>query len=217
VATVGGGPATRLEAIVLAGGAGARFGGAKLTAPWRGGALIDGALGAAFAAPVRRVIVVTGADPAVASAARAWAEAHGEVGRLTLVHAADHASGMSASLRAGLAMLLPDTAGVYVFLGDMPRIPHDLAGRLPAALAAGALAAAPVCEGRRGHPALFAAALLPRLAELAGDEGARAVLAGLGDRFTPVEVTDPGVLFDVDAPGDLASPQRRRPKWTPKL
>jgi molybdenum cofactor cytidylyltransferase len=189
---------------LLAAGAGARFGGAKLTAPWRGGALIDGALGAAFAAPVRRVTVVTGADPAVAGAVRAWAKARGEDARLAIVHAADHASGMSASLRAGLAALPPDATGAYVFLGDMPLIPHDFAMRLAAALAAGALAAGPVCQGRRGHPVLFAAALLPRLAELTGDEGARAVLAGLGDRFTAIEVADPGVLFDVDAPEDLS-------------
>ena len=42
----------RYEAIVLAGGSGSRFGGGKLLAPFRGGELIDGALRAAFAAPV---------------------------------------------------------------------------------------------------------------------------------------------------------------------
>ena len=68
--TVGGDNGT-LEAIVLAGGAGARFGGDKLTAPWRGGVLIDGALGAAFAAPVRSVTVVTGADANGGAAAAA--------------------------------------------------------------------------------------------------------------------------------------------------
>jgi molybdenum cofactor cytidylyltransferase len=191
---------TRLEAIVLAGGAGRRFGGAKLTASWRGGALIDGALAAALAAPVQRVIVVTGADPAVAERARALGDP-----RLALVHAADHALGMSASLRAGLAATSADAAGVYVFLGDMPLVPHDIAGRLATALEGGALAAAPVCAGRRGHPALLAAVLLPRLAALEGDTGARAVLDGLGDRLALIETDDPGVLADVDRPGDLTA------------
>jgi len=68
-----GGSAPALEAIVLAAGSGARFGGAKLTAPWRGGVLLDGALAAAFQAPVRTVTVVTGADPKVGPAARAFA------------------------------------------------------------------------------------------------------------------------------------------------
>src|SRR5580704_7351005 len=94
-----------LEAIVLAGGAGSRFGCGKLTAPWRGGALIDGALAAAFAAPARSVTVVTGADPRVETAARGFAERGGEAGRLRLVHCPEHAEGMGATLRAGVASL----------------------------------------------------------------------------------------------------------------
>src|SRR5690349_19826417 len=102
-----------LEAIVLAGGFGARFGGGKLTAPWRGGVLIDGALAAAFAAPVRSVTVVTGADAAVADAAQAFAADRGETARLRLVHAPDHAEGMAATLRTGIASLPQDAAGAF--------------------------------------------------------------------------------------------------------
>ena len=51
-----------LEAIVLAAGSGRRFGGGKLTSPRGDGLLLDGALEAAFAAPVRTVSVVWGAD-----------------------------------------------------------------------------------------------------------------------------------------------------------
>jgi molybdenum cofactor cytidylyltransferase len=189
---------TRLEAVVLAAGAGARFGGAKLSAPWRGGVLIDGALQAALAAPVQRVIVVTGIDPAVAKRVEALGDP-----RLALVHAADHALGMSASLRAGLAATSRDVAGVFVFLGDMPLVPYDIAGRLAAALEGGALAAAPACDGRRGHPALFTAALFSRLVALKGDVGARDILDGLGERLVLVETDDPGVLADVDRPEDL--------------
>ncbi|HEX7947277.1 MAG TPA: NTP transferase domain-containing protein, partial [Phenylobacterium sp.] len=52
----------RFASLVLAAGAGSRFGGGKLTAPFRDGVLLDGALAAAFAAPVRIVTLVTGAD-----------------------------------------------------------------------------------------------------------------------------------------------------------
>ena len=96
--------AGEFEAIVLAAGAGSRFGGGKLLAPWMGGVLLDGALAAAFAAPVGRVIVVTGVDSeAVAAAARAFAQRTGETERLHVVHAEDHAQGMGASLRRGAA------------------------------------------------------------------------------------------------------------------
>ena len=188
---------------MLAAGSGLRFGGAKLTAPWRGGRLIDGALAAAFAAPARSVTVVTRADPMVEPAARAFAEAHGETQRLRLVHAPDHAEGMAAPLRTGVASLPDDAAGAFVFLGDMPLIPPAILPRLAGALAAGAQAAAPAFEGRRGHPVLFSATLFPALAALKGDEGARRVLMTLGDRLAIVESPDDGVLVDVDWPSDL--------------
>ena len=155
----GGEALTSLEAVVLAAGAGARFGGGKLTASWRDGVLLDGALASAFAAPARTVTVVWGADARVAEAARAFAERTGQAGRLRLVQAARAAEGMAESLKAGLASLPADCVGAFVFLGDMPKVPAAIAADLARTLAGGALAAAPSCEGRRGHPVLFAAAL----------------------------------------------------------
>jgi molybdenum cofactor cytidylyltransferase len=87
----------------------------------------------------------------------------------------------------------------------MPAIPHTIGAPLAAALAAGALAAAPAHGGRRGHPVLFAAALFPRLAALSGDSGARALLDDLGPGLALVESDDPGVLLDIDTPDDLAA------------
>jgi molybdenum cofactor cytidylyltransferase len=201
--TTGGGGKGALEAIVLAAGFGARFGGEKLTRAWRDGVLLDGALAAAFAAPARSVTVVTGADPAVEATARAFAEGAGEAGRLRLAPAADFAEGMAASLRAGIAALPADTAGAFVFLGDMPRVPPRVLPDLAAALAAGAAAAAPTFEGQRGHPVLFGRSQFPALAALTGDAGARGVLQHLGDALVLVPAPDDGVLFDVDRPGDL--------------
>jgi molybdenum cofactor cytidylyltransferase len=196
--------AGEFEAVVLAAGAGSRFGGGKLLAPWAGGVLLDGALAAAFAAPVRRAIVVTGSGgEAVAEAASAFARRMGEAGRLHVVHAADHAEGMGASLRRAAADLAADCAGVFVFLGDMPRVPHAVLSPLAEAVRAGAPAAAPSFEGRRGHPVVIGASLLPQLLTLTGDAGARSILKDLGDRLVLVEAPDDGVLFDVDQRGDL--------------
>ncbi|MCC7268792.1 MAG: nucleotidyltransferase family protein [Caulobacteraceae bacterium] len=189
---------------MLAAGTGSRFGGGKLLAPWGEGRLIDAALAAALAAPVRTVRGVVGDRAAeVADAAQAVAEARGMGARLRVVEAADYAEGMGASLRAGVRDLPNDAEGLIVFLADMPRIPHVLAAELARAVRKGALAAAPVCEGRRGHPVAFSAALLGDLAEVCGDAGAREVLKALGDRLALVPIDDPGVHFDVDRPEDL--------------
>ncbi len=194
-----------LEAIVLAAGLGSRFGGGKLTATWRGRMLIEGALRAAIAAPVMTVRVVWGADEDVPTAAKAFFEGRGEAMRLTLVHAERYARGLSASLKAGIASLPPDCAGVYLFLGDMPRIPTRVLEPLAEALAGGALAAAPTFDGQRGHPVLFSRALFADLMALDGDKGAGALLAKLApDQLALVPAPDDGVLYDVDLPSDAS-------------
>lgn len=197
------GPDTRWEAVVLAAGAGFRFGGGKLLAPWKGGVLLDAALAAAFAAPVRSVAVVWGADEGVREAAQAFADRAGEGERLRLVCAEAHADGMSQSLRAGIESLPDDASGVFVFLGDMPRIPSGVLAPLAEAVAGGALTAAPVFEGRRGHPVLFSRALFADLTAFTGDRGAGVLLGGLGERLVLVKTPDDGVLFDVDRPEDI--------------
>lgn len=185
-------------ALVLAAGSGSRFGGGKLLADWHGAPLLHGALAAARAAPVGSITVVTGADAAaVEAAARAFDP------EVRVVHAPDHAEGMAASLRAGVAALPGDAAGVFVFLGDMPRVPHAVLAALAQAVAAGAPAAAPVFGGVRGNPVVLSRSLLPQVAALKGDVGARPILKALGARLAQVEAPDDGVLFDVDAPADL--------------
>jgi molybdenum cofactor cytidylyltransferase len=186
------------SAVVLAAGSGSRFGGAKLLADWHGAPLICGALEAARAAPVGQVVVVTGADAAdVEAAVRAFDPA------VQVVHAARHAEGMAASLKAGIAAVAPDAAGAFVFLGDMPRVPHAVLAPLADAVSAGAPAAAPVFHGARGNPVALSKALFAQVEALAGDVGARAILKGIGDRLALVEAPDDGVLFDVDLRSDL--------------
>ena len=192
-------------AIVLAAGAGSRFGGGKLLAPWRGRPLVGGAVAAALETGADPVLVVTGSDAArVGEACLAAAQRRNAGERLGLVHAEDHAEGMGASLRAGIRALPPGLRGVFVFLGDMPDIPGDVASRLIAALEAGAPAAAPFHDGRRGHPVLFSAQLFPQLARASGDSGAREALAALGGDLARIPSASPGVLFDVDRPEDLS-------------
>jgi molybdenum cofactor cytidylyltransferase len=187
-----------IHALVLAAGSGVRFGGGKLLTPWRGAPLLHGALAVARAAPVASVTVVTGADAdAIAGCVAAFDP------KIRLVHAADHAEGMAASLRAGVAALPPDAAGVIVFLGDMPRVPAAAPAALAAALRDGAMAAAPEFEGRRGNPVGLGRHLFAAVAALTGDQGARRILDGLGPALRRIESLDDGVLFDVDRPQDL--------------
>ena len=194
----------RLQAIVLAGGSGSRFGGGKLLAPYRGGSLIDGALRSAFAAPVESVIVVTGySRDDVGEAVTTFVHRHHYHSRLILRHADNYAEGMAATLKAGVAALSDATEGAFVFLGDMPSIPADVPTRLASDIGERA-AAAPVFGETQGHPILFARRLFPKLLDLKGDKGARSVLDALGSDLALIKVEDDGILFDVDRWSDLA-------------
>jgi molybdenum cofactor cytidylyltransferase len=208
MAAIGGAPRIEvpgLEAIVLAAGAGARFGGGKLLAPWRGGVLLDAALASALAAPVRRVTLAVGAEGArVTAAAEAFAARRGELGRLSIVSTPDWSLGMSAALKRAVAGLTSDVDAAFVFLGDMPLIPPCVPAALAEALTPDVDAAAPVFDGVIGHPALIGASLFPMIASLQGDRGARRLLDALGPRLARVAAPDAGVLCDVDTPDALA-------------
>ena len=187
------------HAILLAAGAGSRFGGRKLLAAWQGEPLVRAAARTALTAPVDSCVATTGCDAAAVEAALEGRDAV----RLRTLRVAGWEEGIAASLRAGLAALPPDSRGAVVFLGDMPLVPSDAAAALIAALEAGAAAAEMVHEGQPAHPVAFGTALFPALAALRGDRGGRGLLAGRTD-VTRVSTPDAGAAFDVDVPRDLA-------------
>ena len=194
-----------IDAVLLAAGGSRRFGAAKLLAAYRGGTLLAASLARALAAPARSVRLVVGSwGEAVEAEAQATARRLEAVERLQIVVAEQWADGMSASLRAGLTALPEDCEAAWVALGDMPRLPLGIDARLVCALADGALAAAPMLDGRRGHPVLIRKEVFPDLMALTGDAGARRVLDALGSDLALVATDDPGVLDDVDTPDDLA-------------
>lgn len=190
-----------LSSIVLAGGAGARFGGRKLAARLGGRPLLAHALDVA-AAVGGNMVVVVGSCPEAARLASDWANERRCAVRI--VAAADQTEGMAASLRAGLEALDPAAKGAFVFLGDMPFVPPGMIPLLAAALAGGATAAAPTFGGVRGHPVLLGRGMIDRRTLIIGDKGAGGLLSG-EPGLVLVEAGSDGVLFDVDTPADLAA------------
>jgi molybdenum cofactor cytidylyltransferase len=193
----------RFEAIVLAAGLGARFGGGKLLAPFRGRPLIAGALTAALESPAVSVVIAIGEDDAQLETTALNLDDYADV---RVVKVVDPAKGMGASLAAAARAIPTDIDGVFVFLGDMPLIGPDVVRSLARALKGRDGVVAPIHDGRRGHPVLFGGDWVPALRALDGDTGAQALIRQAGDRFTAVPVDDAGVLFDVDRPEDLARP-----------
>ncbi len=188
-------------ALVLAAGSATRFGTDKLSAPLEGEPLVAHAIRAARAAPVRRVILVAHPSLAIPQPETAAGQPPLEVVRVE-----SHA--LSTSLRAGV-QAAGEVDGLFVFLGDMPRVPHPLAGELARRLG-NHFAALPRHAGRPGHPVLFCARALPLLGTLRGDAGAGAILRARKDDIAFVETADPGVHLDIDVPADLDGLPPRR-------
>jgi len=194
--------------LVLAAGAGSRFGQPKALVrgadgvPWLVRTI--GVLRAAGCAPV---IVVLGAEGAAAAALLAEAGPADRADRTTVVvHAADWAEGLSASLRAGLDAALHvagDPAAAVVVPVDVPDLDAKTVLRV---LDAGTDAGEGVTRdslrqavfgGRPGHPVLIGRAHWePLRAVLAGDTGARPYLLAHG--VLPVECGDLTTGVDVD-------------------
>jgi len=186
-----------IAAILLAAGAGVRFGGDKLLHP-----LEDGVAIAAHAA--RNLLAAT---PDVVAVVR-WGDfplyemLEQEGCQVTMFQGA--ARGMGASLAHGVAQAR-GADGWVVALADMPRVPVAIVKEIIASLAGGTLIAAPVHKGERGHPVGFGSALRDELLALDGDQGARAVLERHRNAVKLVECADPGVLYDIDRKTDIAT------------
>ena len=113
--------------------------------------------------------------------------------------------GMGTSLAFAARACLAQPSPCVIALADMPWIRPATFTHVAALLALHA-AVAPVFEGQRGHPVGFGASLLPALANLSGDEGARRLLQE-GPLYKMV-CDDPGVVQDVDVPADMDRARR---------
>jgi molybdenum cofactor cytidylyltransferase len=179
--------------IVLAAGAGNRFGGAKQLAELEGRPLLEHAIRAMRASPVDRMLVVLGAGA-------------DEVAGAVDLHGAEAVAcerwdeGQAASLACGLAELA-DCEAVVVTLGDQPRLSPDAIRRVIDARGEGAAAVRATYNGEPGHPVLLEHALFDRLRDVSGDHGVRNLLLSVPTHEVPCE--DLGGGEDVDTPAQL--------------
>jgi len=192
---------TEPAVVVLAAGAGSRYHGSrhKLSEKLGTDSVLVRTLRNAIASEMAVVLVVS---EALAAETRGLIPAEDMV----VVDARSQTNwGMGDSIAAGVS-IHASASGWLVLPGDMPFV-------RPASLraVAEALDQQPIAfaqhRGRRGHPVGFGAELFSELVMLKGDEGARRLLARYPT--APVELDDPGVLFDIDTVDDLAEAQRR--------
>jgi CTP:molybdopterin cytidylyltransferase MocA len=188
-------PVVGLAGLVLAAGAGRRFGGPKQLARAGGQPLVVRAVRHAMACCPAGVVVVTGSHAHRVAAALRGLPVRAVLNRRWR-------SGMAGSLRCGIEALDRAPDAVMVLLCDQAAVSAADLQRLAAAWRARprAVAAAWYAEGL-GVPAIFPRRYWSQLRRLQGDRGARQVIAAAAS-VTSVEM--PAAALDVDSLADLA-------------
>jgi molybdenum cofactor cytidylyltransferase len=192
--------APRIVAVVLAAGQSRRMGKVnKLLEQVEGKPMLSHTLDALDAADIGRTIVVTGHETDAISPLLQGRD-------VLAIHNPDFAEGLSTSLKAGLRALPPETEGVLVCLGDMPKVTAAHINRLIAAFnpLEGRAVLVPTFQGKQGNPVLWSAEFVPAMLSLTGDQGAKPLFAEVSDRLLEVEMADAAVLLDIDTPTKLA-------------
>lgn len=129
-----------------------------------------------------------------------------------IVVVSDWETGMSASLRAGVAAIAPDR-DILIQPADMPEMTSDDIAQVIAAreTAPDALIwQAADADEHPGHPVLFHNSLRAGFANLTGDAGARAIVAENRARRHLVPLPGRHALIDLDTPEDWAAWRKSR-------
>jgi molybdenum cofactor cytidylyltransferase len=191
----GGQQSARVAAIVLSGGQSRRMGFPKALLPIAGHTFAQHIIAALGESRVASIYLVVGAD-----AERICSEIDVTPARVVVNERWE--LGQLSSLQAGLRALPPEGCdAVLMALVDHPLIDPTVVDAVIAAFEATARPIViPVHDGRRGHPVLFAARLIPELLAAPLEEGARAVVRAHADEVLEILAPAPGILADIDTP-----------------
>lgn len=183
--------------LVLAAGAGSRFGGGKLLARIGGRPVLQHVFDALAGAGVGEVVVVLGGDADAVEAAIAWR------GERRVVNP-EPERGLSSSLQVGFEAIGHAAGAVLVALGDQPLVSTEaIRALLDSPAKRGRPIVVPAYADERGrNPVLLRRAGFGLVAEATGDRGLGPVLAAHPDLV--VEIPIAGTNPDVDTPDDLA-------------
>lgn len=190
-----------LPGIVLAAGAGRRFGSQKLLQELQGHAVIYHALRAALEAPLDPVYLVLGADSASVRAALSELRASP---KLKILLNAQWASGRASSLQTALRELPEEAPGVLVLLGDMPLMTSAFIARVVQGFQTTKKLCFPLYRGGIGRPVALPRALFAEFFKLQGDESGWAILQAHWDEAAklPLSAAEEPTQRDLDAPED---------------
>lgn len=189
-----------VAAVVLAAGAGSRFGGGKLLALIEGRPVLQHVLDRLAEAGVDDVVAVLGDDAEALEAAIEWRRAR-------RIRNPDPGRGLSSSVRLGVETLDGDVDGALFVLGDQPLVSVEtIRALLDASHDPARPIVVPVYAGDGGrNPVLLGRAAFGLVADAKGDRGLGPVIAAHPGLVHEVRVDAPGGNPDIDTRSDLGA------------
>jgi molybdenum cofactor cytidylyltransferase len=190
--------ALRIGAIILAAGMSSRMGRNKLLVEIDGEPLVRRVAAAVGASRARPVFVVAGGEAESIRAALTGIP-------VSVVSNPDYHEGLSTSLRTGVREMPKDCDGAVVVLADMPGVSGTLVDRMIDAFDPDENREICVATsgGKRGNPVLWGRRFFADLLGIAGDVGAKHLIAENEEMVCEVEANDDGPLTDIDTPEAL--------------
>lgn len=180
--------------VVLAAGLSTRMGSPKALLDWFGRPLVAFQLEQVRRAGCAPLLLVTGHAAEQVEAAASGCGA-------TVVRNPRYAEGRASSVRAAANALAEGVEAVLLLNVDQPRRAETIAALIAAHRAGGAPITVPVYGAKRGHPAIFAGALLEELRTVDdANEGLRAVSRRHAAQRLEVPFPNEEVLLDCNDP-----------------
>lgn len=199
-----------IDALILAAGQSTRMGSNKLLEPLGDHPLLRYCVNATLASNVDSTYIVIGHQDDVIR------NLLNDV-PVNFVHNPNFASGLSTSLKAGIAALPSRCDAVIILLGDMPFIDPQVINILIDTFSnsPNICAVVPTFQGSWGNPVLIARRLFHAISDLEGDMGARKLLMSHHHDVIEVPVATDSVTIDLDTPETLAKFRARAPSASP--
>ncbi len=187
----------KMAGIILAAGMGTRMGtqgSIKQLLPLGGRPVLERVIQKGLAAGLTPLILVLGHQ--------ANAILHKViVSQARVVINSRYKSGVSSSIRAGLAAVGPRCEGAMFLLGDQPLVDDATFKKLITAASCQKIVI-PTFKGKKGNPVIFGRHFFPELNRLTGDIGGRVLFRAHPGKTVEVPVETNAICFDLDTPKD---------------
>lgn len=189
-----------ISAILLAAGQSRRMGSFKQLLPFGSTTIIDSCINSLRATNITELIIVVGYR---GEEVNEHVQAHHQDTRIKLITNSQYLTGMTSSVQAGLRAISPQSQALLLALVDQPRVTSQTITQLTETYyQTDTTIIKPRYLGQSGHPIIMARSCWREILALSADQGLNLVTRAYQSQTHYLEVTDSGVIADIDTPDD---------------